>query len=122
MAKAKIVKDSHGFFHGVQIVCRGCRWPDGEYLTHTLETDWVPPGMVRSPFHRKDGFWSFNGDLDNPVFGPSLRCESGRAGKTPNHICHSFIGCNGALPGQIIYLSDSTHDLAGQTVDLPEVP
>ena len=36
-------------------------------------------------------------------------------------VCHSFVGCNGALPGQIIFLSDCTHDLAGQVVDLADL-
>ena len=35
-------------------------------------------------------------------------------------LCHSYVGINGAKPGQIIYLNDSQHYLAGKVVDLPE--
>ena len=35
-------------------------------------------------------------------------------------VCHSFVGCNGAQPGEIIFLPDSTHHLAGQVRPLPE--
>jgi hypothetical protein len=87
--------------------------------------------------------WSFNFDDEKPVFGPSLLCRWGhhaydrkteaeckhcqaRAAGSEDHykcgICHSFIGCNGAQPGQIIFLGDCTHALAGQTVDLPDIP
>lgn len=36
--------------------------------------------------------------------------------------CHTFVGCNGAHPGEVIFLSDCTHDLAGQVLPLPELP
>jgi hypothetical protein len=39
-----------------------------------------------------------------------------------NWVCHSFIGINGAKPGEIIFLSDCTHALAGQVRPLPELP
>lgn len=35
-------------------------------------------------------------------------------------ICHSFVSCNGAQPGEIVFLSDSTHHLAGQVRPLPD--
>jgi hypothetical protein len=52
--------------------------------------------------------WGFNGDCDKPTISPSLLCKS--------HItCHSFI-----VDGKIQFLSDCTHKLAGQTVDIPD--
>lgn len=88
--------------------------------------------------------WSFNGDYDRPVFGPSLLVKwrnvstEGRAKNEAHHaahgrwmndaeiapywedkVCHSFIGCNGAAPGQIVFLGDCTHELAGKVVDIP---
>jgi hypothetical protein len=27
------------------------------------------------------------------------------------HVCHSFMSCNGAAPGQIVFLGDCTHAL-----------
>lgn len=75
--------------------------------------------------------WGFNGDYQKPTFTPSLLVRGtipitdeehkvlmGGGTITPRpFVCHSFI-----KDGQIQYLTDSTHSLAGQTVDLPEVP
>lgn len=79
--------------------------------------------------------WSWNGSMDRPTFGPSILCRSGHF--APGHsgscwctynaehpqtpapfkcgICHSFVA-----DGRIQFLTDSTHRLAGQTVDLPD--
>lgn len=86
--------------------------------------------------------WTWNGSYDKPVFSPSLLVRWTTLSKEArarndaffkkhgrnmtdaelpydvNHVCHSFIGCNGAQPGQIIFLNDSTHPLAGKTVDM----
>jgi hypothetical protein len=61
--------------------------------------------------------WDFNGDLDRPTFSPSyLVYEHPAHGGYKGHPrCHSFI-----TDGKIAYCSDSTHALAGQTVELPE--
>lgn len=60
--------------------------------------------------------WDFNGDFERPTFSPSMlaRCTLGPE-KRP-HVCHSFV-----RDGRIEYLSDCTHAMAGQTVELPEV-
>ena len=69
--------------------------------------------------HVFDKRWSFNGDEVNPTFKPSLlihadsdywKSSGGRRGFR----CHSFV-----TNGRIQFLKDSTHKLAGQTVDLP---
>lgn len=57
--------------------------------------------------------WTFNGDVDRPTFSPSVLVE---LGKHPPMRCHSFV-----RDGRIEYLSDSTHHLAGQTVDLEPI-
>lgn len=81
--------------------------------------------------------WGWNGSVDKPTFTPSILVQStdftakGRADYEawrnagfPPHprefesaetVCHSFV-----TDGRIHFLSDSTHLLAGQTVDLPE--
>jgi hypothetical protein len=65
--------------------------------------------------------WSFNGDYDRPVLSPSVRVYT-PAGRDPDTgeawpeqtLCHSHVGCNGAQPGEIIYLGDSAaHQLRG---------
>lgn len=81
--------------------------------------------------------WQFNGNVDAPTFQPSVLVRSGHY--VPGHedqtkcwcaykaehpedtdpfdcyLCHSF-----ATDGQIQFLTDSTHKLAGQTVPLAE--
>lgn len=83
--------------------------------------------------------WTWDGSESRPVLSPSLLARGAltekdadgfwngewkrdQQGEPVPYVCHSFIGCNGAQPGQIIFLSDCTHALAGQAVDLPEIP
>lgn len=89
--------------------------------------------------------WSWNGDSEKPVFSPSILVRGVKMDMTDEElelydaeyqikgrevlndrrfgtVCHSFVGCNGAQPGQIIFLGDCTHHLANQTVDLPDIP
>lgn len=71
--------------------------------------------------------WEFNGDYDKPTFSPSyLTWNDPKPDVDPKHDptgkyrngfrCHSFI-----KNGNIEYQQDCTHNLAGQTVELPEV-
>ena len=124
MSRAKIVTDGEGLFYGIRFDCPGCALHhDGAFGAHVLPVDWTPPGMVRSPHAGKP--WGFNGDMERPVFSPSILSRQSGAMvdgvRGPDFVCHSFIGCNGAQPGQIVFLDDCTHALAGQTVDLPEL-
>lgn len=91
------------------------------------------------------GAWQWNGDVERPVFAPSVLTESnelteaGRAdyeawyaaGCPPRNgqqlesrpvRCHTFVGCNGAQPGEVIFLGDCTHALAGTVQPLPDLP
>ncbi len=65
--------------------------------------------------HGPDDSWTFNGDVERPTFSPSLlvRCEYGEARE--KRVCHSFV-----RDGRIEYLSDCTHAMAGQTVEIPD--
>lgn len=96
--------------------CPGCGW-------HVLNVDPSKPGPC----------WGFNGDLERPTFTPSILTKAGhycasqegqdcwctyeaRLGRPAPFscfICHNFV-----TDGRIQFLSDSTHHLAGQTVDL----
>lgn len=62
--------------------------------------------------HVYDSRWAFNGSLELPSFTPSYMIEGG----SDNIRCHSIV-----TNGRITYLSDSNHQLSGQTVDLPPV-
>lgn len=70
------------------------------------------PGSKLYAIHTFNDTWTFNGDGDKPTVSPSLLVTDGR----PAYRCHSFIE-----GGQIRFLSDCSHSLAGQTVELPEV-
>jgi hypothetical protein len=55
--------------------------------------------------------WSWNGDLEKPTFRPSLLMNR------PGFVSHSWI-----TDGQVQFLGDSTHALAGKTVELLDLP
>lgn len=64
---------------------------------------------------KRDRGWDFNGDLNNATFSPSYLTRYPMRGV--DVICHSFIE-----NGNIRFLDDCTHKLAGHTVPLPDIP
>lgn len=88
--------------------------------------------------------WGWNGDAERPTFTPSVLVtgrdftEKGKADFEAWHgagcprpaphfeskdvVCHTFVGCNGAQPGEVIFLGDCTHALAGTVQPLPDLP
>lgn len=67
-------------------------------------------------YHAVNGSWEFNGDKDFPTFSPSLLVTIPGHRGPKDYRCHSFV-----RNGQIIFLSDCSHAMAGKTVDLPEL-
>lgn len=63
-------------------------------------------------FHWVNDSWAISGDSNNPTFEPSVLVGGGGTIKR----CHSFV-----RNGQIEYLSDSEHELAGKTIELPDL-
>jgi hypothetical protein len=84
--------------------------------------------------HAVTSAWTFDGNYDRPTFSPSILIRSGHycPGARPDEcwctynaehkddpapfgcsVCHSFV-----RDGQIQFLNDCTHELAGQTVPL----
>jgi hypothetical protein len=59
--------------------------------------------------------WDFNDDLEAPTFAPSILSNGDRNHPTQPR-CHSYV-----RDGKIEFLSDCDHELAGQTVDLPDI-
>jgi len=125
MAKLRKLGD-----HGYSFWCLGCGEAHSVWLTHPSRYN-----------------WQFKGDENLPSFYPSVLITCGHympdykndghcwctynaakiaKGEKPSPFvcfrCHSWVGVNGAQPGQIHYLEDSTHKYAGQTIDLPEHP
>lgn len=74
----------------------------------------ILPVMVGNATRKGTPNWSWNGDVDKPTIKPSILTRGGNE----DHpiVCHSFVN-----DGKIQFLSDSTHELAGQTVDLLDV-
>ena len=68
--------------------------------------------------------WGWNGDVERPVFTPSVLTtwEGGPPERRVKEVCHTFVGCNGAQPGEVIFLSDCTHALAGTVQPFPDLP
>lgn len=73
--------------------------------------------------------WTWNGSLESPTFSPSIlvrgtvpitddehaRIMAGETVEPKPLVCHSFV-----REGRIEFLSDCTHELAGQTVEIPD--
>lgn len=59
----------------------------------------------------KDPIWKFNGDVVKPTFSPSLLVHP----SWDERRCHSWI-----KDGMIQFLDDCSHQLQGQTVEIPD--
>lgn len=111
----RLAEDGHGG-HRLLFYCAGCKMAHGV-------------NMGDGPGPR----WIYNGHPDQPTFRPSVlvtwdqwepnaadpetqaKIKSGEiVQRRVARVCHSFV-----TDGRIQYLSDSTHHLAGQTIDLP---
>lgn len=101
---------------------------------------WCPGCEQLHVINHGPGGWTWNASTERPTFTPSVLVRSGHYihGETPGNCycdfaqrepeaakgctwkcvrCHSYV-----TDGQIQFLGDSTHELAGQTVPLPDFP
>lgn len=85
---------------GLTYWCQGCRQAHGV--------------RIAGP-----GSWGFNGDHDAPTFSPSVLTTWRDHSTTPptEQRCHTYV-----QGGQVRFLGDCTHALAGQTLPLPQLP
>jgi len=83
------------------IFCPGCKQGHAFY-TDSKDS---PNGAV----------WTYNGNPRSPTFRPSMHVTYINSRSHRVTMCHSFV-----RDGMIQFLPDSRHDLAGQTVDLPD--
>lgn len=110
----EITVDDHGKIYPAYIWwCPGCDERDpGHRGTHMFH---IPP-------------WTFdNDDMEKPTFSASYLSKSYYYDGDPSEpietrtrhetVCHSFV-----KDGTIQYLGDCTHSLAGQTINMVEVP
>lgn len=87
--------DAEDGAHGYLWWCQGCE---------ALHPVWMGQGTR-----------TFDGNLEAPTFTPSIYFPPGMLG--PAVVCHCYIRA-----GQVEYLPDCTHELAGQTVPLVPAP
>lgn len=71
---------------------------------------------IRPTSQAKAGPWSWNGSLDRPTLTPSVLVRWDHGEQREERRCHSFV-----RDGRVEFLSDCTHALAGQTVDMAEL-
>ncbi len=87
--------------------CPGCGH------SHVYITSW------RTGASRQEPVWEFNGNLESPTFKPSLLYNGNPDPKFQNPAvprCHLYV-----TNGQIQYLSDCSHALAGKTIPMEDV-
>lgn len=94
MAKLKEYKTSDGVGTMLCFSCPGC----GYSHPYSLGIPGYPS-------------WEWNGSMDKPTFTPSLLCFK----DTPSRRCHCYV-----KDGQIQFLDDCHHALAGRTVEIPD--
>jgi hypothetical protein len=103
------------------VLMRRVGWfgPDGAYFTHA---HWCPACnefhdfAVEQPFSN-GARWTFDGDVAAPTMTPSMNIRIGPFKDGTMNVCHYYLTC-----GRILFLGDCTHELKGQTVDLPVLP
>jgi len=86
-----------------------------EEATHITIKISGPTGVLTLPVILKgsranSGCWTWNGDTEKPTLRPSVLTES------HEYRCHSWIN-----DGKTQFLNDSSHELAGKTVDLLDI-
>lgn len=89
------IKNQSGELSGYLFFCPGCKY------SHTFDVD----------------RWTFDGNMELPTFNPSLLYEGYIGEGRPRDRCHLYLEA-----GIIKFLSDCSHELAGQEVEMVEFP
>lgn len=96
------VDDHSVTYDCLAFVCPGCTELDGGTGLHML--------AVNTDKHQPS--WTWDGDLEKPSLNPSIK-----TGEGTSKICHSYL-----TEGKFQFLSDCTHSLKNQFIDLPDLP
>lgn len=108
--KLKRVSNTSGEHYGWRFHCPGC--DDEHVIDRTWKCDGDPERPTISPsilvYAHKTCVTDAKGELVRDAAGDILTKDSFR--------CHSFVS-----NGRIQFLADSTHPLAGKTVELPDL-
>lgn len=73
------------------------------------------PNRILTVKPNSPGGWNWNGSVDSPTVTPSILTKLSEY-KREELICHSFV-----TDGRVNFLTDCTHQFAGQTVDLLDI-
>ena len=105
-----IVKEQQYERNGI-IVTRHMYWCPGCDSVHAI--------AIRPSVNDNGAGWTWDGNLEKPTYEPSqlTKYTYGAEGNKRTEICHTFI-----RQGKIQYLSDCTHSMAGQTVEMQPLP
>jgi len=96
--KLRTVRDARDTVLGYAFDCPGCGRPHVFWTTGKLT-------------------WNYNGSADSPTFHPSLLNQA------PDHVDPKQRRCHLTLTAGILrFGDDSSHDLAGQARELPDLP
>lgn len=108
--KTKLIAvNDHGtHYTSLLFVCPGCKAAGrkGYDGLHMLP--------VNSP-HLEKPSWDWDENLEKPTLSPSILTRGGALGK--DGICHSFL-----REGVFEFLTDSTHELSGRKIHIPDLP
>ena len=112
MAKIKRYTQADGHYHNeLAFFCPGCKCK--HFLNDKLTT--IPELTQRH-------IWVFNNNFERPTIQPSYLTRGYRLNPETEKYdietdrCHSFI-----TDGMIQFLSDCQHEMAGLTVELPDI-
>lgn len=105
MAKSELrqINDHGHVYQALAFICPGCEVSTKGSGLHMLPVSGDVPERVPR--------WDWDGNLEAPTLSPSILTRHGE------QVCHSFLKA-----GQFQFLSDSTHQYSGQTVEIPDVP
>lgn len=92
----------NGVIKGFYFDCPGCK------MGHSL---------IAQPYEAENGAcWKFNGNEEAPTFYPSILSRFARVDGSAIEICHLYV-----TDGELRFLRDCTHALAGQTVAMLDI-
>lgn len=103
----------------------GYHFPVGSFS----HAHWCPACKSMHDFSVEQPFangarWTFDSNAEAPTMTPSMNIRIGPFPETEGshragsfHVCHYFL-----TAGRILYLGDCTHEMKGQTIDLPDFP
>lgn len=109
--------DDHGvIYEALMFVCPGCQTPqmlsDGSTYTPTGVHVLAVNSTTKQPQ------WTWDGNLEAPTLSPSILSRTAPfVDGAPQGVCHSYLKA-----GVFEFLSDCTHEFAGQHVPMPDLP